>query len=96
MTDDDQTHVEAEGETVPLLVDGEEPNQQLDDHPDGMTEQIEAEFGPMAVYVSGTETESVQQTFDDVWDKVMETYERVQEMKDDDEEDGPGHGRTFG
>lgn len=50
-----------------------------------MTEQIEASFGPMTVYVSGTDTEDVQDTFDHVWDRMMETSDKMREMKDDDD-----------
>jgi len=67
------------------------------DEPDEMTEQIEASFGPMTVYVSGTDTADVQDTFDHVWETMMDTSEKMREMKPetDDNSDGPT-GRTFG
>jgi len=62
-----------------------------------MTEQIEASFGPVSVYVSGTDTDSVRETFDGVWETMMDTSDRMQSMKsdEDDDSDGPS-GRTFG
>lgn len=57
--------------------------------------EIEAAFGPMSVYVSGTDTESVQETFDHVWETMMDTSEKMKEMGDEgtDENDG---GPAFG
>lgn len=69
---------------------------QIGDQPNEMTEQIEASFGPMTVYVSGTDTEDVQETFDHVWETMMDTSEKMREMK---QEQGDGEevpGRTFG
>lgn len=63
---------------------------ELPDTPEQMTEQIEASFGPMSVYVSGTEQQDVRETFEQVWETVMETYDRTHEFKkelDDDSED---------
>lgn len=56
----------------------------VDEEDEIMTEQIEATFGPMTVYVSGTDTADVQDTFDHVWDRMMDTSEKMQEMSDGD------------
>lgn len=70
----------------------------IDDTADELTEQIDASFGPMNVYVSGTDQEEVLESFNDVWEKMLETsdimHERKQDM--DDEDDGAGPSRTFG
>lgn len=60
---------------------------------DDMTEQIEASFGPMTVYVSGTDTADVQDTFDHVWDRMMDTSETMRERQDD--QDGSVRGGGF-
>jgi hypothetical protein len=69
-----------------------------EDAPDAMTEQIEASFGPMTVYVSGTESEGVQETFDHVWETMMDTSEKMREMKSEDDEgnETAGPGQAFG
>jgi len=69
----------------------------ISDAPDEMTEQIDASFGPMNVYVSGTDQEEVLETFNDVWETMMDTSEYMHERKQDmdEESDGRGPGRTF-
>lgn len=66
--------------------------------PGDMTEQIEASFGPMTVYVSGTDSEDVQETFDQVWETMMDTSEKMREMKGDEDEGNEtgGPGQAFG
>jgi len=68
------------------------------DAPDEMTEQIEASFGPMTVYVSGTDSSDVQETFDDVWETMMDTSETMREQKQnaENDDDGAGPGQAFG
>lgn len=62
--------------------------------PDDMTEQIEATFGPISVYVSGTDTEDVQETFDHVWKTMVDTSEKMKDLKDEGD-DGDGPTQTF-
>lgn len=66
--------------------------------PGDMTEQIEASFGPMTVYVSGTDSEDVQETFDQVWETMMDTSEKMREMNGDEDEGNEtgGPGQAFG
>jgi hypothetical protein len=79
-------------------------NEQMNDaeaqtvnHPDEMTEQIDASFGPMTVYVSGTDQDDVLETFNDVWETMMSTSDHMHDRKEDmDDDDGPAPGRTFG
>lgn len=73
----------------------EESTEAWSDTPDEMTEQIEASFGPMTVYVSGTNTDDVQDTFDHVWDRMMETSETMRERKQNQSDDDPS-GPAFG
>lgn len=81
-----------------MTEDNESENETTVEQPDEMTEQIDASFGPMNVYVSGTEHEDVLETFNDVWETMLETsdamHERKQEMDDDESEDLSS--RTFG
>lgn len=67
------------------------------DAPDEMTEQIDASFGPMNVYVSGTDADEVLESFNEVWDQMLETsdqmHERQKDMDDGSKQDGPG--RSF-
>lgn len=82
----------ADGESIPDSVDDGTPEQiteqistdQQDqkDSVDLRSNEIEASFGPMTVYVSGTDTESVCETFEDVWELMMNTSEKMKEMKD--------------
>lgn len=74
-----------------------EEDAQIVNHPDEMTEQIDASFGPMNVYVSGTDQDEVLETFNDVWETMMDTSEYMHERKQDmdEESDGRGPGRTF-
>jgi predicted AlkP superfamily phosphohydrolase/phosphomutase len=77
----------------------DELSDMTDETAEEMTEQIEASFGPMTVYVSGTDSEDVQETFDDVWETMMDTSETMREMKQDtnsDEDGGAGPGQAFG
>jgi predicted AlkP superfamily phosphohydrolase/phosphomutase len=67
-----------------------------DSVPEEMTEQIEATFGPISVYVSGTNTEDVQETFDHVWETMIDTSETMKEMKASTDDDADGPTRTFG
>lgn len=75
------------------------PSSVSNDAPDEMTEQIEANFGPMTVYVSSADQENALSTFNDVWETMMETseqmHDRKQDMDDDDDEDATPT-RTFG
>lgn len=75
------------------MTDTEQDVDVADELEDKMTEQIEASFGPISVYVSGTNTEDVQDTFDQVWQQMMETSDTMHNRSDD-EEEVPG--RTFG
>lgn len=67
----------------------------IDDAPDEMTEQIDASFGPMNVYVSGTEQEEVLETFNDVWETMMDTSEYMHERKENMDDDQSVSGRSF-
>jgi hypothetical protein len=66
------------------------------DEMDEMTEQIEATFGSMSVYVSGTDPEDVQSTFDHVWGTVSDTVETMRENASNDQEADDDPSRTFG
>lgn len=46
-------------------------------------EQIEATFGPMTAFVSGTDSDEVYDRFEDVWATLLETQ---QDMRDDQRE----------
>lgn len=76
----------------------DELSDMTDETAEEMTEQIEASFGPMTVYVSGTDSEGVQETFDHVWETMMDTSEKMREMKQntDDDDAGAGPGQAFG
>jgi hypothetical protein len=56
---------------------------------------IEASFGPISVYVAGSTTDDVEETFDHVWETMMNTSETMHDMKDE-MDDGPQSGPTFG
>lgn len=62
----------------------------VNEHPDGMTEQIEAGYGPMNVYVSGTDNDAVLESFKEVWDEITDTQQRLHEQAQDEDDDGPG------
>lgn len=77
---------DTEIEAHPRVVQAEESND------DRLTEQIDAGFGPMSVYVSGTDQEEIRETFDHVWDTVLELYEdTIDERR---EQDSSGNSRT--
>lgn len=57
-------------------------------------EQIEASFGPMTVFVSGTNAEDVQETFDHVWETMLDTSDKMKDMHDEDQSNHGG--RTYG
>jgi len=79
-----------------------EDNEQTDEttvstmttEPDGMTEQIEASFGPMTVYVSSADSDVVLETFDHVWEEMMDTSDKMHERSDD-EQSGRRGGQSF-
>jgi len=79
------------------MTDDDQTNEaQTVQHPDEMTEQIDASFGPMNVYVSGTDQEEVLETFNDVWGTMMETSDHMHDRKQDmDDEDGAPASRSF-
>lgn len=75
------------------MTDTTDTDTDVDDAAAQMTEQIEASFGPISVYVSGTNTEDVQDTFDEVWATMMDTSDTMHNRAEDGEE---VPGRTFG
>jgi len=77
------------------MSDTTETTTDIDDEVAQMTEQIEASFGPISVYVSGTDTDDVQETFDTVWETMMDTSETMHSRADGDDGDAVP-GRTFG
>lgn len=60
--------------------------------PADMTEQIEASFGPIYVYVSSTDMDTAEATFDDVWETMMETSDKMNDMHSDDDSKQLGSG----
>jgi len=85
MTDDNQ----AGDEDVSLS--------EISEAPDGMTEQIDASFGPMNVYVSGTDQEDVLETFNEVWETMLDTSDTMHERKQDMDDGGENRSsRTYG
>lgn len=80
-------------DTQTTMSETTETTTDIDDEVAQMTEQIEASFGPISVYVSGTNTEDVQDTFDEVWETMMDTSETMHSRAEDGEE---VPGRTFG
>lgn len=59
---------------------------------DSMTEQIEAQYGPMSVYVSGTDSDDVHETFVDVWKTIADHNEDVMDRRAEMEVDGDSGG----
>lgn len=84
MTDDNQTEEDAQLSDM------------TKDAPDEMTQQIDASFGPMNVYVSGTDQEEVLETFNEVWDTMMDTSEYMHDRKQNmDDDEGTPTSRSF-
>jgi len=64
---------------------------------DELTEQIDASFGPMSVYVSGTDPEEIRNTFDHVWETVLDLYEDTMDEHREQNNSGNSRGpKSFG
>lgn len=68
------------------------------DDEEQVPEQIEATFGGIGVYVSGSDPDRVEERFEDVWEEMLDEHERARERQDDDDdtEIGNGPSKTFG
>lgn len=54
---------------------------------DKNVEQIEATFGQMTAYVSGENRKDVEETFDHVWETLIETYNMSKDDVSESEEE---------
>jgi hypothetical protein len=68
---------------------------QIDTDSDGEQEieKIQASYGNVTVGISGNDAETVRETFDYVWETMMDTADKMHERNNDDDESGS---RTFG